>query len=71
MDDGTRWINRAARRSSPIRPSSDDEVKPLFNLRKFTIPLGDSSEKFSRKSSAGDSPRPGRDVHAPAAYRAI
>ncbi|KAH3894215.1 hypothetical protein DPMN_018371 [Dreissena polymorpha] len=52
-------------------PRSDDEVKPLFNLRKFTIPLGDSSEKFSRKSSAGDSPRPVRDVHAPAAYRAI
>ncbi|KAH3727041.1 hypothetical protein DPMN_052966 [Dreissena polymorpha] len=38
-------------------------------LRTITIPLGDSSES-SRKSSASDSP-PDRDVHAPAADRAL
>ncbi|KAH3747758.1 hypothetical protein DPMN_182188 [Dreissena polymorpha] len=41
-----------------------------FHVRTINIPLGDSSEKSSRKSSADDS-RPGLDVHAPAADRVI
>ncbi|KAH3826070.1 hypothetical protein DPMN_127961 [Dreissena polymorpha] len=34
-DDATRWISRAARRSSPIRPFSDDVVKPLSNYMHY------------------------------------
>ncbi|KAH3701041.1 hypothetical protein DPMN_076024 [Dreissena polymorpha] len=34
-DDGTRLIHRVVRRSSPILPSSDDEVKPLSTYPKL------------------------------------
>ncbi|KAH3775281.1 hypothetical protein DPMN_176682 [Dreissena polymorpha] len=39
MDDGTRLINRAARGSSHIRPSSGDEVKPHSSFGKLPFRL--------------------------------
>ncbi|KAH3830316.1 hypothetical protein DPMN_103557 [Dreissena polymorpha] len=36
-DNSTRLINRAAHRSSPIRPSSDDEVKQLSTYSNHTF----------------------------------
>ncbi|KAH3869354.1 hypothetical protein DPMN_032517 [Dreissena polymorpha] len=48
-----------------LRQSSETTIQ----LRTITIPLGDSSES-SRKSVVSDS-RPDRDVHAPAADRAL
>ncbi|KAH3890254.1 hypothetical protein DPMN_014328 [Dreissena polymorpha] len=38
-DDVTRWINRTARRSSPIRPFSDDVVKPLSTYEQLPFRL--------------------------------
>ncbi|KAH3890113.1 hypothetical protein DPMN_014184 [Dreissena polymorpha] len=38
-DYGTLWISRAARRSSPIRPSSDDAVKPLSTYEQLPFCL--------------------------------
>ncbi|KAH3845180.1 hypothetical protein DPMN_087455 [Dreissena polymorpha] len=38
-DNVTRLIYRAARRSSPIRPSSDDVVKPLSTYGQLTFRL--------------------------------
>ncbi|KAH3833487.1 hypothetical protein DPMN_106798 [Dreissena polymorpha] len=54
-DDGTSWISRAARRSSPyptlLRRCSESSIQ----LRTNTIPLADPSDKSSRKYSAFDS----------------
>ncbi|KAH3814637.1 hypothetical protein DPMN_143142 [Dreissena polymorpha] len=47
-DDCTCLINRAARRSSPIRPSSDDEVKPLSTYGQLPFRLAILQENLLR-----------------------
>ncbi|KAH3861936.1 hypothetical protein DPMN_024890 [Dreissena polymorpha] len=58
-------LTKSAGEDVRSRPQNETTI----HLRTITVSFGDSSE-YSKKSSVGDS-RPGRDVYAPAAYRAL